>query len=275
MDLGKMNLSLSLDGLQRKIDTFEFIPGKTPVSTIYHVLGAVSLYLLTLVVLKRVMAKREPLKLKGLLAVHNLTLSSFSLVALIAVLYYIVPIWVNRGIYDISCDPKRDIYGRGPVVFWFYLFYLSKMYEFLDTVFQVLRKKSLQFLHVYHHCITLMLCWVTIVEGNPMQWADISANLFVHVIMYYYYYISDKGIVVWWKRYITTIQIIQFIWDLGWHIGWFVVAIWQQPANQAPVCAGTMPGFYFSNFVIASFLFLFLRFYFRTYKPKPGKPKTQ
>lgn len=104
MDLAK---SLSLDGLQRKIDTFEFIPGKTPISTIYHVLGAVALYLTTLFVLQKVMAKREPLKLKSLLAVHNLTLSSFSLVTLLAVLYHVVPIWINRGTYAISCDPKR------------------------------------------------------------------------------------------------------------------------------------------------------------------------
>jgi len=269
MDLAKMNLGL--DGLQKKIDTFEFVSGKTPISTFYHVIGAVVLYLTTLVVLKRVMAHREPLKLKGLLAVHNLTLSAFSLVSFIAVLYHIIPIWVNRGMWAISCDPKRDIYGRGPVVFWFYLFYLSKMYEFLDTVFQVLRKKNLQFLHVYHHCITLMLCWVTIVEGNPMQWADISANLLVHVIMYYYYYITDRGIVVWWKRYITTIQIIQFLWDLGWHIGWYYVAVMQQPPNQPNVCAGSYPAFYFSNFVIASFLFLFIRFYFQAYK----KPKSK
>jgi len=263
-----MNLSLSLDGLQRKIDTFEFVSGKTPLSTVYHVVGAVVLYLTTLVVLKRVMATREPLKLKSLLAVHNLTLSAFSLVTLLAVLYHVIPIWINRGTYAISCDPTRDIYGRGPVVFWFYLFYLSKMYEFLDTVFQVLRKKSLQFLHVYHHCVTLMLCWVTIVEGNPMQWADITANLFVHAIMYYYYYISDRGIVVWWKKYITTIQIIQFVWDLAWHACWYVVAVHIQPADKPSVCAGTMFGYHFSNFVIFSFLLLFIRFYFQAYKPK-------
>jgi len=256
-------VSVSLDGLQRRISTFEFVEGKTPMSTRFHVVGAVTIYLLTLVVLTKVMAKREAYKLKSLLAVHNLTLSAFSLVGLGALLYLMIPIWISRGTHSISCDPNRDIYGRGPVVFWFYLFYLSKMYEFLDTVFQVLRKKSLQFLHVYHHCVTLMLCWVTIVEGNPMQWADISANLFVHVIMYYYYYISDKGIVVWWKRYITTIQIIQFIWDLGWHLGWYFVAVVQQPPNQPPVCAGTMQGFHFSNFVIASFLLLFIRFYFQ------------
>lgn len=46
MELEKLNLSLSWDTLQRKINTFEFVPGKTPLSTWYHVLIAVAIYLL-------------------------------------------------------------------------------------------------------------------------------------------------------------------------------------------------------------------------------------
>eukprot|EP00026_Physarum_polycephalum_P011420 Phypoly_transcript_11646.p1 GENE.Phypoly_transcript_11646~~Phypoly_transcript_11646.p1 ORF type:complete len:270 (+),score=26.79 Phypoly_transcript_11646:377-1186(+) len=265
MDFAKMNITL--EGLQHKIHTFEFIPGKTPLATLPHVIGAVILYLLTLVVLRRVMASRDPMKLRGLGAMHNLFLSAFSLVALVAILYHFLPIWASRGTFAIGCDPNRDIYTRGPVIFWFYLFYLSKMYEFLDTVLQVLRKKELKFLHVYHHCITLALCWITLVEGNPMQWADITANLFVHVIMYYYYYKTELGVYVWWKKYITTIQIIQFLWDMGWHIGWYMLKI-SQPPNT---CAGTMFGFHFSNFVIVSFLLLFIHFYYQTYTKKVKK----
>jgi hypothetical protein len=44
MDLAKMNLTI--EGLQHKIHTFEFIPGKTPLATLSHVIGAVVLYLL-------------------------------------------------------------------------------------------------------------------------------------------------------------------------------------------------------------------------------------
>jgi len=267
--MDQINLSLSWDLLQHKINTFEFIPGKTPLSTFTHVAVAVCLYLLTLLVLRKVMANRDALKIKGLASVHNLTLSTFSLVCLLAVLYHIIPIWVNRGTFTVSCDPTRDVYGKGPVVFWFYLFYLSKMYEFLDTVIQILRKKTPSFLHVYHHCITLALCWVTIVEGNPMQWADITANLFVHIIMYYYYYLTEQGIRVWWKKYITTIQIIQFVWDIVWHVGWYYLV----HTNPPNTCGGTMFGFFFSNFVISSFLVLFIHFYLQTYK-QPAKAKT-
>lgn len=259
-------------GWQEYIDNFEFVPHKTPIASIYHVAGAVAIYLLTLWVLRLWMSTRAtPFKLRRVGAMHNLILSGFSLVTLVVILYHFIPIWSSRGTFAIACDPNKDIYTRGPVLFWFYLFYLSKMYEFLDTVLQVLRKKNLLFLHVYHHCITLLLCWVTIVEGNPMQWADITANLFVHVIMYYYYYKTELGHRVWWKKYITVIQIIQFIWDMSWHLGWYFVKI-KLPPNT---CAGTMFGFHFSNFVICSFLALFVHFFIQTYLKKGKEAKKQ
>jgi fatty acid elongase 3 len=267
MELGIQKMNLSLAGLQHKIQTFEFVPGKTPLASLHHVIAAAALYLLTLAVLRFFMKNRDPLKLKGLGALHNLILSSFSGICLVAILYYFIPIWYTRGTYTIACDPGRDVYTKGPLIFWFYLFYLSKIYEFLDTIFQVFRKKPLKFLHVYHHCITLGLVWLTLQEGNPMQWADITANLFVHVIMYYYYYKAELGIQIWWKKYITTIQIIQFLWDMSWHLGWYFLTA-RLPPNT---CAGTMFGFHFSNFVILSFLFLFIHFYIQTYSRKPKR----
>lgn len=34
-------------------------------------------------------------------------------------------------------------------------------------------------------------------------------NSFVHIIMYYYYAMTAVGYRIWWKRYITAIQLVR------------------------------------------------------------------
>ena len=59
-----------------------------------------------------------------------------------------------------------------------------------------------------------MLTWVSQQHGLGVQWLPISLNLIVHTIMYYYYAQQALGIKVWWKKWLTTIQIIQFVLDI-------------------------------------------------------------
>ena len=47
---------------------------------------------------------------------------------------------------------------------WVLLFALSKVAELGDTIFIVLRKQNLIFLHWYHHILTLIHCWNSYAE---------------------------------------------------------------------------------------------------------------
>lgn len=59
---------------------------------------------------------------------------------------------------------------RGRLLFWMYLFYCSKYYELFDTVIMVLKKRPLNFLHVYHHCVVMPLFWVYMQTAMVIHW---------------------------------------------------------------------------------------------------------
>lgn len=146
--------------------------------------------------------------------------------------FQILVVALSAG-YNFSCEPvdySNDPWAlRMAAVLWW--FYISKLLEFLDTVFFILRKKfnQLTFLHVYHHSTMFCFWWIGIkwVAGGSCKYIDLSAfygngltsllafigallNSFVHILMYAYYALaaafpkSD----FWWKRYLTVIQLV-------------------------------------------------------------------
>jgi len=98
-----------------------------------------------------------------------------------------------------------------------WLYFFSKLIEFLDTFFMIARKRFNQvtFLHVFHHCSMLFLWWF-MVNWCPggQTFFGATINCVVHMVMYAYYGLAvipslkDK---LWWKKYITKFQLIQFV----------------------------------------------------------------
>jgi len=157
------------------------------------------------------------------------------------------------------CNPGGS-FRTSKMMFWIYIFYLTKPYEFIDTFIMIFKKRELNFLHVWHHCTTFLLVWTTQVQEMNIQWISISANCFVHSFMYYYYFVSSFGVQVWWKRHLTLLQIIQFIITIS------LNCYWAYAYQMNYQCAGTLFGFYFGMSIIASFLVLFIQFYAQSYK---------
>eukprot|EP00116_Pleurobrachia_bachei_P003787 sb/3464049/ len=95
--------------------------------------------------------------------------------------------------------------NRSPL--WAFLFMFSKLPELGDTIFIVLRKQKLIFLHWYHHITVFVYCWYSYPVG---RWFS-AINYMVHAIMYSYYAMRASG-----RRPpkfipigITTLQILQ------------------------------------------------------------------
>lgn len=81
----------------------------------------------------------------------------------------------------------------------------------------MLRKKSSQItlLHVYHHSIVPIIVWMALKlmpTGGPAGLFPLL-NSAIHVIMYAYYTLSvmKLGRYLKWKKYLTILQLIQFV----------------------------------------------------------------
>jgi elongation of very long chain fatty acids protein 4 len=69
----------------------------------------------------------------------------------------------NYNVYP--CNPfNTKVPPVGPLL---WLFYISKILDFVDTIVIVLGKKwsQLSFLHVYHHATIFLMYWVNVNVG--------------------------------------------------------------------------------------------------------------
>ncbi|KAJ9590201.1 hypothetical protein L9F63_016690, partial [Diploptera punctata] len=212
----------------------------------------------------QLMEKRKPFNLQRVLVAYNFYQVIFSL------WLCSMPFRVGgvEYIFRNGCQPSNT---RSPFSLavsngaWWYFF--SKIIELLDTVFFVLRKKQNQvtFLHVYHHTITALFSWGYLKFLPGEQGVVIGClNSIVHVIMYFYYMVAAMGPkyqkYIWWKKYMTWIQLAQFCIMLVYLVTLLVYDC------QFPKA---LTFFFVGNVVV--FLYLFSDFYRKAYSKKDKK----
>ncbi|ELR18844.1 GNS1/SUR4 family protein [Acanthamoeba castellanii str. Neff] len=265
------HLRLLVDGFQAR--TLDERTTGWPLLEFNEALGAAFLYVVIVVVLPRLLhpagGKQAAAKgaagdkagaagdLRSIRLVYNAAMTLINLYFVLEMLYQAsVTTWFG------AITPGEQGLGMAKVL---YLYYLSKVLEWIDTVIMIVRgaQRQLSFLHVYHHVGTFLV-WRFNVAYYPGGEAYPPAlfNSFVHVVMYYYYFQSTRGYQPWWKMYLTRLQISQLF--------SFVVLGAYAMINAAPEhrYIGVING----GFAL-TLLVLFCQFYFASYGRRASASK--
>ncbi|XP_069741578.1 very long chain fatty acid elongase 5-like [Narcine bancroftii] len=188
----------------------------------------------------------KPVELRKILLVYNMACSIMSLYTSLLFLH---------GLSIAASIFQKEFFAE--LQHAYFMYWLVKHVELLDTVFMILRHRNRQisFLHVYHHWSMLLLSDLTY---HYYPWPAIAPflllNSVVHIFLYFYYGQSAVNPThqPTWKIRMTQLQIFQFVMDL-------ILATW---------------GYLFHGFCIygifygLTMLSLFLNFYFKAFNSK-------
>lgn len=193
-----------------------------PLMNPYHMAAVVTAYLIIVPVLSFIMKQRsKPVNVRLFATLHNINLTLLSLYMFVEIIRQAVT--HRYSLFGNGVDHGASGYGMARIL---YIFYLSKILEFIDTIIMCLKQnyRQITFLHVYHHA-SIFVIWWCIVYFAPGGEAYFSAalNSFVHVVMYGYYLWSSYAPKLregqrphvlhpsFYKKYITTMQLTQFV----------------------------------------------------------------
>nr|XP_054769330.1 elongation of very long chain fatty acids protein 6-like [Lytechinus pictus] len=210
----------------------------------------------------KVMETREKLNLRTPLIIWNSLLSVFSMLSAWRLTIAASNLVSTEEMWNsLVCGP--NYYKRGGLsAFWLLLFAFSKVAEYGDTVFIVLRKSKLILLHWLHHILTFLVGFHTFAYSNPTLFISALMNVYVHSLMYSYYVLRILGVQVPKKlsMILTTIQIIQLI--IGTYVQFY--AAWIFFLGGHP-CELDLFGVVVGSFGYGIICLLFIDFFVKSY----------
>jgi len=200
------------------------------------------LYLPLIWIGQQIMKNKQPYLLKKPLLFWNLSLSILSGIGSYYVLSWIYMDLQDNNLQSSVCNYQKPFSNK--IAWYVGVFNLTKIFEWIDTIFLILRKKKIIFLHWFHHLITFLYCWhstyYSSISDSSGYWFS-GINMFVHAVMYLYYAITTLGIKIPCSILITTIQTLQMgigiyiltltfkcpdSWKNNWHGNIFAIAMY-------------------------------------------------
>ncbi len=215
------------------------------------------------------MSSRKPYKLRLALTLWNVSLAAFSIIGTLRTLPELIDVIREFGFAHSVCS--NSFHTKVNVSsFWTWLFIVSKAPELGDTVFVVLRKQKLIFLHWYHHITVLLFTWYSYAdEASAGRWY-IDMNYVVHALMYSYYAVRALGFRVPRNiaMIITISQIVQMI------LGTFVTYYAYYSKFNNKNCMISYSTVYAGILMYISYFLLFAYFFINSYFGSSSSSKT-
>nr|QBO55931.1 elongation of very long chain fatty acid 9a [Brachionus rotundiformis] len=222
-------------------------------------------YVALLGVIVKLMENREPFELKKFMIGYNLCQVIASFYNSFEIIFLAI-----QSRFSLTCQPvdySENHLAQG-MANAIYFYYLMKLADLIDTIIFALRKKSNQitFLHVYHHISMVLTAWSgTKWVAGGQTFLICALNSLVHAVMYSYYGLAALGPSVqkylWWKRYLTQFQLIQFTIVIS-HA---IINLFQKECTYPK-------GWSWAAIIYTSFMaLLFMNFYKKSYKKKTEK----
>lgn len=215
-------------------------------------------------VMKSGVAPMDPYALKFFYNVSQIMLCAYMTIEAFLLAY--------RNGYTVL--PGNDYDTKNPpVANLLWLFYISKVWDFWDTIFIVVGKKwrQLSFLHVYHHTTIFLFYWLNSnLNYDGDIYLTILLNGFIHTVMYTYYFIcmhtkdpkTGKSLPIWWKSSLTMMQLFQFVTMMSQAL--YLLGTQSEKVSLRVTAVYLV--------YILSLFFLFAQFFVQSYmKPKPKK----
>ncbi|KAM0687390.1 hypothetical protein COBT_001371 [Conglomerata obtusa] len=145
------------------------------------------------------------------MTLHNIILCIFSLTVFISTAPIIYTSFKDNNLISFMKD--RDKTMQNQLHFWIWLFYISKIYEIVDSLILHWNKRPTSFLQMYHHAGAIICCWMLVRCDTHLPWIFVVLNSFIHTLMYFYYLLTTLkiGVPRFYKRLITRMQIVQFV----------------------------------------------------------------
>jgi len=112
---------------------------------------------------------------------------------------YAYGIHARNGLNMLACNPILPNDEATDLQFVLWVFYVSKILDFFDTLFIIIKGEYNQFsiLHIYHHFTIFAFYWININVGFHTDiYVTILLNGAIHGFMYAYYGLSLMGIML-------------------------------------------------------------------------------